>query len=113
MKGKWLFKMLGMFVIGTFVIGLAVMVLWNALVPDLFRGPILTYWQAIGLLVLSHILLRGWGRGARGGWHRDRWRKRWEEKLAAMSPEERENFKQEWGQRCGWSSKEFDSKTSS
>jgi len=50
-----------------------VMLLWNWLVPELFSGPILTYWQTLGLLVLSKILLSGIGSG-----HKDRrsWRSR-------------------------------------
>ena len=43
------------------IFGFATMLLWNALVPDLFRGPLLTFWQAIGLLVLSHILFHSFG----------------------------------------------------
>ena len=84
------------------VFGMIVMGLWNALVPALFHGPALTFWQAVGLLLLSHILLRGWApwRYA-NGWHRDRWRKRFEEKLATMTPEERERIKEYWGHRCG------------
>ena len=27
--------------------------LWNWLIPDLFGLPIITYWQALGLMVLS------------------------------------------------------------
>ncbi len=83
--------------------GCVVMMLWNALIPVLFNGPSLTFWQAIGLLILSHLLLRGWSpwRHA-GGWRQDKWRQRFEEKLAAMTPEEREKFKQEWKDRCGW-----------
>jgi hypothetical protein len=96
-------KMNGVVVLGVLVIGFVVMALWNALVPEVFNGPELTFWQAVGILVLAHILLRGWApwRYA-NGWRHDRWRQRFEEKLAAMTPEEREKFKQEWKQRCGW-----------
>ena len=90
-------------VVGMFVFGGVVMLLWNALIPDLFKGPSLTYWQAIGLLILSHLLLRGWHpSGHRHVWRNDRWQHRFEEKLAAMTPEEREKFKEEWKHRCGW-----------
>jgi hypothetical protein len=41
------------------VLGVVVMLLWNALVPKIFGGPTLNYWQAAGVLLLSHILLRG------------------------------------------------------
>jgi hypothetical protein len=105
MKSGWpvrIAKMVLFGVIATALLGLVVMFLWNALVPELFKGPMLTFWQAIGLLLLSHLLLRGWGPWRRGnGWRRERWRRRFEEKLAAMTPEEREKFKEEWRRRCG------------
>ena len=82
--------------------GYVVMLLWNALIPELFKGPELTFWQAVGLVVLSHILLRGGGGWHhRNGWRHHRWRRRFEEKLAAMTPEEREKFMEEWRHRCG------------
>jgi hypothetical protein len=90
------------------VFGFATMLLWNSLIPDLFHGPFLTFWQAIGLLVLSHIIFRGCGGRWHGGWgHRhwrhqfeDHWKHRFEAKLAAMTPEEREKFKEEYHYHC-------------
>ena len=84
------------------VFGYVVMSLWNWLVPALFSGPVIGWWQAMGLLILSKILFGGmhgrgrWG-GHRGGWY---WRKRMEEKMASMTPEEREKFR---GQCYGYS----------
>lgn len=104
MKPWWLYKLgKGMLIVAVALLafGFLVTLLWNALIPQLFNGPVLTFWQAVGLLLLSHILLRGWG--GRYSWHRSRsWKRRFEEKLAAMTPEEREKFKQEWRERCGW-----------
>jgi hypothetical protein len=40
-----------------------VMLLWNALIPELFNGPVLSYWQTAGIMVLSKILLSGFGGG--------------------------------------------------
>ncbi len=105
MKGWWLFR-IGRFIlamiVGTFVLGFIVMALWNALIPDIFHGPDLGYWQAVGLLLLSHILLRAWGFARYGnGWRHNRWKHRFEEKLASMSPEEREKFREEYRRRCG------------
>ena len=106
MNHRWPFRavrMLFIFVAATLILGLIVMLLWNALIPDLFHGPALGYWQSVGLLLLAHLLLRGWGPWRQhGGWRRDRWRHRLEEKLAAMTPEERERFRKEWRGRCGW-----------
>jgi hypothetical protein len=40
------------------VLGLAVMYLWNWLVPELFGLPALGFWEAVGLLVLCHLLFK-------------------------------------------------------
>jgi len=84
MRPWWIYKIGKMLLIvaaAVFVLGFVVLHLWNALIPDLFNGPTLTFWQAAGLLALSHILFRGWGRGYYGR-HRSHWKRRFEEKLA-------------------------------
>ena len=106
-KGRWVVRMvvkgLLMFVVMIGIGGVVVMLIWNALIPDLFRGPVLGFWQAAGLLILSHLLLRGWGGRWHGrGWMHERWRVKLEQKLDAMTPEERERFRAEWRGRCGW-----------
>lgn len=74
-----------------------VMLLWNAVLPDVLGVKQINFWQALGLLVLSKILFgcfRGGGRGGfRGGGPP------WKNKLMNMTPEERERFRQEWQQR--------------
>lgn len=104
MRKRWMFGLL-FIPVGIVAFGYLVMCLWNGLVPELFHGPVLNYWQAIGLLVLSKIFFGGF-RGGCGGWrHHHRgghWRKRFEEKLAKMTPEEREKFRQNCNKRwCG------------
>ncbi|HTP26903.1 MAG TPA: hypothetical protein VMK12_14775 [Anaeromyxobacteraceae bacterium] len=53
------------------VLGFPVMWLWNWLMPQLFRLPALTFWQAVGLLLLCHLLFKGHSPGFRHGEHRD------------------------------------------
>jgi hypothetical protein len=66
------------------VLGWAVMLLWNAVMPALFvDSRLIDYPHALGLLVLCRILFGGF-RG-RGGW---RGRHHWH-KWAAMTDEER------------------------
>ncbi len=82
--------------------GWVVMLLWNSLVPELFHGPTLRYWQALGLLVLSRILFGGIrGHGGHGRWRRhlhERMHENWE----AMTPEERARLRERvFEQRCG------------
>src|SRR5260370_41659976 len=42
------------------------MSLWNWLVPDLFHGPLITFWQELGLLVLSKIIFSGFSKSHPG-----------------------------------------------
>jgi len=78
------------------VFGFVLMALWNWLVPALFGGPEITFWQGLGLLVLSRILLGGWHGGSG---RRRHWRRRMIERWERMTPEERERFRHGWG--CG------------
>jgi len=57
-----------------FLFGWGVMYLWNWLMPEIFGLPRIGYWQAWGLVLLSHILLKGgWGgSGGGGGKHKKR-----------------------------------------
>jgi hypothetical protein len=87
-------------ILGIFAFGSIVMLLWNALIPAIFHLQEITFWQALGLLVLTKILFSGFRGGPRGfgsRWKKDALRERW----AGMTPEEKEKFKQEWGRRCG------------
>ncbi len=76
--------------------GVIVRALWNALLPHLFGWPSITFWQALGLLVLCRILFGGLG--LRGG-PPSRVHRHVRERLEGMSPEERERFRQ--GMRGG------------
>ncbi len=104
-------KTRGIFYYGKFVIlGLAflalfawvVQLLWNWLIPELFNGPVVNYWQTLGVLLLSKILFTGIGPGrhdrhryfkpgSRYWDHADHdhpgtyWRKRFEEKMNAKA----------------------------
>ena len=100
MKGHWtrkIFKFALLAVVAAVVLGFLVMKLWNWLVPAIFAGPMITYWQALGLLVLSKILFgrRGFS-GPRMFW-RHRMMERWEK----MTPEERDKFRAGMKGRCG------------
>jgi len=84
-------------VLFAFLFGELVKYLWNWLMPALFAGAhLITFWQALGLLLLSRILFGSWHSkgGSRGRRH---WRKKWE----SMTPEEREKFRQSMRARCG------------
>jgi hypothetical protein len=101
MRKFWFLKMITIAVIAVSGLSFVVMLLWNELVPDLFKGPLISFPQALGLFILIKILFRGlgWHRGHH--WKHNHWRQRMEEKMNAMTPEEREKFREQWKQRCG------------
>jgi hypothetical protein len=62
MKTLKVLKYIGFGILGVAFVFAAVFVtmsLWNWLVPELFNGPTLTFWQTAGLFILSKILLSG------------------------------------------------------
>jgi hypothetical protein len=55
-------------VLFAFLFGWVVMLLWNWLMPEIFGLKTISYWQAWGLVVLSHILIKpGYGGHGEGG----------------------------------------------
>jgi hypothetical protein len=78
--------------------GALVQLLWNGLLPPLFGWREVTFWQALGLLVLCRILFGGLG--MHGG-PRHGVRRRMAERWASMTPEEQERFRHAMRERCG------------
>jgi Ca2+/H+ antiporter, TMEM165/GDT1 family len=76
--------------------GELLMHLWNWLLPPIFGLHMITFWQALGLLLLSRILFGSWGSGGGNRGRRSR-REKWDK----VTPEERERLRQSWGSRCG------------
>ena len=88
-----------------------VMNLWNAILPDVLGVKMITFWQALGILVLSKILFSGFG-----GFHhkreqiKNRFRQKMMDKWSTMTPEEKQKFKEQLKNRCrGWGGR-FDEK---
>jgi hypothetical protein len=85
-------------VLFVWVFGEIIMRLWNWLLPPLFGWHVITFWQALGLLILCRILFGGFGnsgnRKGKGG-------RRKAEMWKLMTPEERETLRQRMRERCG------------
>ncbi|WP_041339863.1 hypothetical protein [Runella slithyformis] len=87
-------------------LGAIVKWLWNAILPPLLGVSLISFWQAVGLLVLCRILFGNFGRGSMGG--NARWRGEnkmpggppWREKWTNLTDEERAKLKEEWRKRC-------------
>jgi hypothetical protein len=73
--------------------------LWNWLLPALFGLPQVTFWQALGLLILCRVLFGGFGGhgSARSGM-----RRRLAERHDDLSPEERDRLRQHMRERFGF-----------
>ena len=78
------------------VFSVAVMFLWNALMPGIFGLPALNYWQTIGLVILARILFGRLGMPGHFRRHRGRGKfhhgKAMREKWMNMSEDERKEF---------------------
>jgi len=64
-KPQMIIKIIGMALVGLLIamtmallFGIVVKLLWNWLMPAIFGLTTITFWQAWGLLVLSHILFK-------------------------------------------------------
>lgn len=85
-----------------FIFSFIVMWLWNTIIPGITGWKMISFWEAAGLLLLSKILfgMRG-GRWHSGYWgHGYFWRKKWDNKIRTLSPEERERLKADWKKYC-------------
>jgi hypothetical protein len=91
MKALKIFKYIGFGILGIGFIALAillVMTLWNWLIPTLFHGPVLTYWQTAGLFLLSKILLTGMAVQSHDHKYRKSWKRKYHEKYEPCCIEE-------------------------
>ncbi len=118
MRRKWIFiaplAILGMLVFIA-VGGELVLLLWNWLLPTLFGWRQITFWQALGILLLCRILFGGFGGRGFGssnvrGRMRERIAERMGERWDRMSPEERERFREGMRGRCGFGPSASESK---
>jgi hypothetical protein len=95
MRRYWfIFPPIGIAIVA--LVSAVVMWLWNALLPPLLNVSTISFWQALGILVLSRILFGGFHhRGPRDHGHfmHNRWSK--------LCDEEREKIKHDWQTHCG------------
>ena len=91
MKTLRILKYVGFGILGLGFITLTVflvMTLWNSLIPKLFHGPMLTFWQTAGLFLLSKILLTGVAPGGSHNSGKKEWRRKYNNKFRPGSREE-------------------------
>jgi len=89
------------FTLAAFALSAIVMWLWNSILVQVSSVQSISYWQAMGIFVLSRILF--------GGFHFKRpdikrppfAQKQFRDKWMNMSPEDREKMKEMWKRKCG------------
>ena len=90
------------------LIAIVLMTLWNWLVPELFKGPKINFYQSCGLFIMSRILFGGlFGKmGDKISHHKKQyWRKKFAAKMSKMSPEQREKMESKfkmWAEEDSW-----------
>lgn len=106
------FKFIVLGIIFLCAIGFSVQFLWNWLIPELFHGPLITFWQAIGLCLLGKLVF-GWHGNGGGPWGaraKQQWRRKMMDRMEHMSEEEREKLREKL-RRCGmgnrWGNENF------
>ena len=106
MNSYWVKKIVGYVVFGfaaVLFVNYLFMLLWNMLIPDLFNGPVLNFYQALGLMVLAKILFGFGGYGKQHEWKshqnsidsnkREEWKRKIESKMANMTEDDKLKFK--------------------
>ena len=106
MNSYWVKKIVGYVVFGfaaVLFVTYLFMLLWNMLIPDLFNGPVLNFYQALGLMVLAKIFFGFGGYGKQHEWKsqqnsvdlnkREEWKRKIESKMADMTEEDKLKFK--------------------
>ena len=110
-RSIWVKRILLFFLIGPIAILVfngIVMLLWNNVLTPVLHVSTITFWQGLGILVLSKILFGSFSGGGRS--RRDYWKQRmmWNN----MTAEQKEKFKEEWKNRCRrWGYRSRDSET--
>lgn len=77
-----------------FILSAIVMLLWNAVIPEVTGARYINYWQAMAIFLLSKILF-GIGKKDHGNRPGFWWKRGLEQKMKHMDPEERAKFKEE------------------
>lgn len=85
------------FILAILMLGYVTMYLWNWIMPYLFHLPVVDFYMAIGMVLLSKILFGTVRVKGNGPWGQ---RKYWKAKWESMPEDEREQFKRDFAERC-------------
>jgi hypothetical protein len=95
------------------IVGFVVMLLWNWLIPPIFNTTNIDFFQSIGLLALSRVLLGNLSMWQKPHHHceqcggsgfsqaKHHWKEKMKAKMENMTPEEKEILKSQMKNACG------------
>ena len=100
-RKRWFPFFILIMIAGFFLLSWIVMLLWNYIMPALLNTAFITYWQSVGLLLLSKIVFGGFRRRPGGfrSYEGNKCGPPWRRKWMQMSDEEKAKFKEEWRRR--------------
>jgi heme/copper-type cytochrome/quinol oxidase subunit 3 len=99
-KAKKIFFVIAAILVFATVIGTLVMLLWNAILPNILNTRPIKLWEAIGLLAFFRLLTGSLRFAVRGRGTRHQ-KNNFREKWMTMTDEEKTEFKARWKARCG------------
>ncbi|MEM9024723.1 MAG: hypothetical protein AAGB22_13335 [Bacteroidota bacterium] len=111
MNSSWIYK--GLCILAAILVWTwLTMVIWNWIVPLLFNGPSIDFLQTLGLLALVKLLCLGQGMWRWGSAYRmkqkmerkEAWKQQWQQKMDAMSPEDRAKMEDQMQKCMKWPS---------
>lgn len=100
----WVLAGLAMACFVALIFGLLVMWLWGVTLTPLFGFPKLSYWQAVGLIILGKLIFGGFGhhpKDASHSSHHAKWHDRFEGRYPCRPPffhhgKESDNYREFW-----------------
>ena len=94
-------KMIVSFILLAIIYLLAFYSLWNWLIPKIFGLPVITIWEATGLLALFKIVF-GFNikKKPHHSCNHESWKNHLKQKMEGMTEEEKEEFKRKFKDRC-------------
>ena len=103
------------FLVVAALISVVVMTLWNWLMPALFGLGVISFWQALGIFILSRILFGGFGGRHEFKRHKHHAMHHIHKKWMEMTPEQRREFiknrREHFGRGDFFGGENFDSDT--
>lgn len=101
-KGKKVgFIIASVLIIASLLTGV-IMLLWNWLMPELFGLAEITFWQALGVLLLSKLLFGGWMHKKRCNGCHSQSTTNWKQ----MNPDDKQSMKEKFMQK--WAQCQFE-----